>query len=130
MPPSPLSDTRVLDLTNVLAGPFACHHLAHMGAEVIKIEPPLGDSSRYGRGTYNETPEGTLGPQFVAVNRGKRSICMDLMTDQAMTALHRFLDQADVFLTNYNLTIFFVWLYIFLNCSLARIRILSNFTKK
>lgn len=97
----PLAGLTVIEMTVAVQGPAAGLYLRDMGAEVIKIEPPLGDSSRYGRGTYNETPEGTLGPQFVAVNRGKRSICMDLMTDQAMTALHRFLDQADVFLTNY-----------------------------
>ena len=93
----PLAGLTVIEMTVAVQGPAAGLYLRDMGAEVIKIEPPLGDSSRYGRGTYNETPEGTLGPQFVAVNRGKRSICMDLMTDQAMTALHRFLDQADVF---------------------------------
>ena len=97
----PLAGLTVIEMTVAVQGPAAGLYLRDMGAEVIKIEPPLGDASRYGRGTYNETPEGTFGPQFVAVNRGKRSICMDLMTDQAMTALHLFLDQADVFLTNY-----------------------------
>ena len=74
-----------------------------MGAELLKVEPPIGDSSRHGRNRNNETPEGTYGPQFVAVNRGKRSLSIDLTTDLGKKALHRLLEQADVLLTNYRM---------------------------
>ena len=72
-----------------------------MGAEVIKVEPPMGDASRYSRARQNETPPGTFGPQYVAANRGKRSICLDMSTDTGKKAMHAILSDADVFLTNY-----------------------------
>ena len=65
----PLAGLTVIEMTVAVQGPAAGLYLRDMGAEVIKIEPPLGDPSRYGRGTYNETPEGSLGPHFVAVLR-------------------------------------------------------------
>ena len=51
----PLAGLTVIEMTVAVQGPAAGLYLRDMGAEVIKIEPPLGDSSRYGRGTYNET---------------------------------------------------------------------------
>lgn len=97
----PLAGIRVVEMTIAVQGPAAGVFLADMGAEVIKVEPPLGDPSRYGRGVGNDTPPGTLGPQFVACNRGKRSVCVDLTTDLGQRALHALLAGADVFMTNY-----------------------------
>jgi crotonobetainyl-CoA:carnitine CoA-transferase CaiB-like acyl-CoA transferase len=97
----PLSGIRVIDMTLAVQGPAASLYLRDMGADVIKVEPPLGDPSRYGRGHANETPAGTLGPQFVAVNRGKRSVSMDLTTEPGRKAILALLATADVFLTNY-----------------------------
>jgi len=90
-----------VEMTVAVQGPAAALYLCDMGADVIKVEPPLGDASRYGRGRDNDTPVGTIGPQFVAVNRGKRSVCVDVTTDIGSRALHGLLAQADVFLTNY-----------------------------
>jgi hypothetical protein len=69
--PKPLEDTRVLDLTNVLAGPFCCHQLAHMGAEVIKVEAAgRGDLARQsGRGPRPERPG--HGRVFPGAERGQ-----------------------------------------------------------
>jgi crotonobetainyl-CoA:carnitine CoA-transferase CaiB-like acyl-CoA transferase len=97
----PLAGIRVVDMTIAVQGPAAGLYLADMGAEVIKVEPPLGDPSRYGRGHGNDTPEGTPGPQFVAVNRGKRSLCVDLSTESGRRAVLTLLDTADVFISNY-----------------------------
>ena len=97
----PLSGIRVVDMTLAVQGPAASLYLADMGADVIKVEPPLGDPSRYGRGHDNNTPPGTLGPQFVAVNRGKRSVSIDLSTELGRKAVLALLGTADVFLTNY-----------------------------
>jgi CoA:oxalate CoA-transferase len=97
----PLTGIRVVEMTLAVQGPAAGVYLRDMGAEVIKVEPPIGDPSRYGRGVDNPTPVGTLGPQFVAVNRGKRSVCMDLTTEAGIEALHALLAHADVFFTNY-----------------------------
>ena len=97
----PLEGITVVEMTIAVQGPAAALYLRDMGATVIKVEPPLGDASRYARGRENETPDGTMGPQFVAVNRGKRSVCLDVATDSGRRALDRLLATADVFLTNY-----------------------------
>ncbi|HEX7038178.1 MAG TPA: CoA transferase, partial [Pseudomonadales bacterium] len=97
----PLSGIRVVEMAVAVQGPAASLYLRDMGAEVVKVEPPIGDPSRYGRGHDNDTPPGTLGPQFVAVNRGKRSVCVDLTTELGRRAVLALLDSADVFLTNY-----------------------------
>ena len=99
--PEPLEGFTVVEMAVAVQGPAAALYLRDMGAEVIKVEPPLGDASRYGRARGNETPEGTIGPQFVSVNRGKRSICIDISTDDGILAVHRLLEKADVFLTNF-----------------------------
>lgn len=99
--PEPLEGILVVEMTIAVQGPAAALYLRDMGAEVVKVEPPLGDPSRYGRGRDNETPDGTMGPQFVAVNRGKRSVCLDIATQSGQRAIHALLAEADVFLTNY-----------------------------
>jgi crotonobetainyl-CoA:carnitine CoA-transferase CaiB-like acyl-CoA transferase len=97
----PLEGYTVLELAVAVQGPAAGLYLRDMGAEVLKVEPPFGDSSRHGRARNNEMPEGTFGPQFVAVNRGKRSLCIDLTTELGIKALHGLLELSDVVLTNY-----------------------------
>ena len=97
----PLEGFTVIEMTVAVQGPAAALYLRDMGAQVIKVEPPMGDASRYGRGRQNETPDGTLGPQYVAVNRGKRSVCLDAATESGLKALYLMLENADVFLTNY-----------------------------
>ena len=97
----PLAGIRVVEMTVAVQGPVASLYLCDMGAEVIKVEPPLGDPTRYMRGHDNHTPEGTLGPQFIACNRGKRSVCMDLDTELGLQAMLKLLETADVLLTNY-----------------------------
>ena len=73
----PLHGIRVLDLTNVLAGPFACHQLAHMGADVIKIETRgSGDLARQ-LGADRALNEAYMGVSFLAQNAGKRSVTLD-----------------------------------------------------
>lgn len=97
----PLEGITVVEMTIAVQGPAAALYLRDMGAEVIKVEPPVGDPSRYGRGRDNDTPLGTMGPQFVAVNRGKRSVCVDLSTELGVRAVLELLAKANVFLTNY-----------------------------
>ncbi len=99
--PEPLDGITVIEMTLAVQGPAAGLYLRDMGAQVIKVEPPLGDPSRYARGRQNETPKGTIAPQYVAVNRGKRSICIDLKTDAGAKVMQALLATADVFLTNY-----------------------------
>ena len=87
----PLDGLRVLELTHVMAGPFCGQVLADMGADVIKVEPPgSGDSSRRSMGTG----------AFLAVNRNKRSVALDLKDDAHREAFHRLAARADVLLEN------------------------------
>lgn len=90
----PLSGIRVVDLSTVVMGPYASQWLADLGAEVIKVETPEGDSTRR---TGPATEEG-MSAIFLGVNRGKKSVVLNLKQPAAQAALHRLLDTADVFL--------------------------------
>ena len=74
--PGPLEGVKVIDLTAVLLGPFATQHLADMGADVIKVEPPEGDLLRLSGGSMGR--DKSMGPIYMAANRNKRSLCLDL----------------------------------------------------
>src|SRR5881275_1299772 len=91
-----LAGLRVVDLTQVMAGPFCAMLLADFGADVIKIEPPDGDSTRTMPGAI-----GTDSPSFNAVNRGKRSVVLDLKTAAGRQALARLARSVDVLVENY-----------------------------
>ncbi len=97
----PLRGVRVLDLTNVLAGPFACHQLAHMGADVIKVEARgTGDLARQ-LGADTELNKAHMGVSFLAQNPGKRSITLDLKTDKGKEVFRRLVRSADVVMENF-----------------------------
>ncbi|MGD2045553.1 MAG: CoA transferase [Gemmatimonadota bacterium] len=91
---APLSDIRVCDLTQNLAGPYCSQILADLGATVIKIEPPGGDMVR----AWGPPFWGTGGALYLSVARGKRSIVLDLKTDAGMDLLRRIAGGCDVFL--------------------------------
>jgi CoA:oxalate CoA-transferase len=95
--PGPLEGIRVLDLTWVLAGPFASMILCDLGADVIKVErPPYGDAARLtgpfldGQSCY-----------FFSINRGKRSICLDLKTERGKELFLRLVEASDVVMENF-----------------------------
>jgi formyl-CoA transferase len=99
-----LQGLRVLDLTQMLAGPFATMLLADQGADVIKIEPPGGDRTRRnGPWLPGALPfdEGGFGAYFGSVNRNKRSIVIDLKTETGRAQLLAMVAQADVLVENY-----------------------------
>ena len=85
--PEPLEGITVIEMTIAVQGPAAALYLRDMGAEVIRIEPPIGDGTRYLNGRQNERQEGSMGSQFVAVNRGKRSVCLDIHSDLGFKAV-------------------------------------------
>jgi len=95
--PGPLEGIRVLDLTWVLAGPFASMILCDLGADVIKVErPPYGDAAR------------TTGPivngescYFFSINRGKKSVCLDLKSERGKELFLRLVDLSDVVMENF-----------------------------
>ena len=96
--PGPLHGVRVIDLTAVLLGPFATQHLADMGADVIKVEPPGGDLLRASGGALGKDPG--MGPIYMAANRNKRSICLDLKNPEAVDLLKSMVETADIFIHN------------------------------
>jgi formyl-CoA transferase len=91
-----LDGLRVLDVTQVMAGPFCAMQLCDMGADVIKVEPPEGDSTRRMAGA-----RGTDSPSFNAVNRGKRGIVLNLKTPAAQEAFRRLARRSDIVIENY-----------------------------
>ncbi len=97
--PAPLSGVRVVELAHWMAGPAAGGVLADWGAEVIKIEPPGGDPMRRLFGTLGLNPDAPNGA-FLAANRGKRSIEIEVKTQAGREVLDRLLEGADVLLTN------------------------------
>lgn len=97
----PLKGIRVLDLTNVLAGPFCCHQLAHMGADVIKVEVPgSGDLARQ-LGADADLNQKLMGVSFLAQNPGKRSMTLNLKNTAAREAFLKLVSSADVLVENF-----------------------------
>lgn len=94
----PLAGIRVLDVSQVMAGPFCCMLLGDMGADVIKVEPPaVGDSSRRSMGFRLK---GDDSPGFLALNRNKRSITLDLKDAADRGVFHDLVRTADVVVEN------------------------------
>src|ERR1044072_2477662 len=97
----PLSGVRVLDLTNVLAGPFCCHQLAHMGADVIKGETPgSGDLARQ-LGADAELNRKLMGVSFLAQNPGKRSITINLKRPRGKEVFRKLVAKSEVVVENF-----------------------------
>jgi crotonobetainyl-CoA:carnitine CoA-transferase CaiB-like acyl-CoA transferase len=103
--PGPLSHIRVLDLSRVLAGPWAGQNLADMGAEVIKVERPVkGDDSRAFGPPWLKDQEGkptSEASYFLAANRGKKSITANLSNPEAQAMLRELAKSCDVVIENY-----------------------------
>jgi crotonobetainyl-CoA:carnitine CoA-transferase CaiB-like acyl-CoA transferase len=98
----PLAGLRVIDLSTVLAGPYATMLLADLGADVIKVEPPSGDSTRgWGPPWVGDEHEGTrTAAYYLAVNRNKRSVRLDVRHQAGAEILRRLLTDADVLVEN------------------------------
>ena len=96
--PLPLQGIRVLDVSQVMAGPFACMLLADLGADVIKVEPPEGDQTRGAMGFKMKGPD-SMG--FLNMNRNKRSLVLDLKTQAGKEAFYELVKTADVVVENY-----------------------------
>jgi len=90
----PLAGVLVVDLTAMVMGPYATQVMADMGADVIKVEPPAGDNTRF----VSQGPAPGMSGVFVNVNRGKRSIVLDLRDKADRDALQQLVSRADVFI--------------------------------
>ena len=86
---------RVIDMTSVLSGPFCTWLLSTMGADVIKVENPAGDMAR-----TSPPFEDDISLYFASLNRNKRSIVLDLKSDEGRRILHKLIETADVFVEN------------------------------
>src|SRR3954470_20118980 len=97
--PLPLQGVRVLDISQVMAGPYACMLLGDLGADVIKIQPPgTGDQTHGGVG-FKMRGADSLG--VLHMNRNKRSIARDLKTEAGKDLLKRLAKDADILVENY-----------------------------
>ncbi len=101
--PGPLRGVRVVDCSTVLAGPYATMLLGDLGADVIKVEPPDGDATRgWGPPWVGNAADGTqTAAYYLAVNRNKRSIRLDLRQDAGRDVLRRLVGGADVLVENF-----------------------------
>src|SRR6188508_283315 len=101
MTSAPLDGIRIIDASRVLAGPFAAMLLGDLGADVVKVEPPEGDETRRGGPPWWGDPADGRSAYFASVNRNKRSVVLDLRTDDGRARLDRLLASADVLVHNY-----------------------------
>ena len=92
-----LEGVRIVDLTTVVFGPYCTQLLAELGAEVVKIEGKGGDAFRYAQ-KWSVTPG--MGPGFMALNHGKKSVVLDLKNEPDLATMRQLLSGADVFVTN------------------------------
>lgn len=93
----PLQGVRVIDLTQFVLGPYCTQTLGDLGADVIKVEEPSGDRQR----TAGKAPVSkTMGPTFVALNRNKRSVALDLKDEPGRKALRKLIATGDIFIHN------------------------------
>lgn len=96
----PLAGIRVLDLSRILAGPYCSQVLCDYGADVIKIEHPLsGDDTRSWGPPFAD--KSRLSAYFMSVNRGKRSVCVDLKKEAGKQLIRRLAEQCDVLIENF-----------------------------
>lgn len=95
--PGPLDGVKIVDISAIIAGPMATGLLADQGADVIKVEPPgIGDLCRWLGPSRNG-----IGAMFAAVNRNKRSICLNLKDERGKAVLRELVKDADVFVQNF-----------------------------
>ncbi len=96
----PLAGARIVDLTQALAGPFCTMLLADLGADVVKVEPPAGDMTRFSGPFTRDDEERAYGGYFASINRNKRGIVLDLKTPEGRDALLALVDRADALVEN------------------------------
>jgi crotonobetainyl-CoA:carnitine CoA-transferase CaiB-like acyl-CoA transferase len=101
-PAGPLAGLRVVDCSTVLAGPYCTMLLGDLGAEVVKVEPPEGDATRgWGPPWVGEAAGQRTAAYYLAVNRNKRSLRLDLKATDGAAVLERLLERGDVVVENF-----------------------------
>ena len=92
-----LSGVKIVDLTSVVFGPYATQILADYGAEVIKIETPTGDVARY---TSQSSKSKGMSPTHLTLNRGKKSVALNLKDADDAEVMRQLIAEADIFIHN------------------------------
>jgi crotonobetainyl-CoA:carnitine CoA-transferase CaiB-like acyl-CoA transferase len=96
-----LAGIRVLDLTHMLSGPYGAMILADLGADMIKVEPPHGEGTRKLLATDPNNSIDGMGAYFLTLNRNKRSVCIDLKSEQGLKVFYDLVKNADVVINNF-----------------------------
>jgi len=97
--PPPLNGIKVVDFTRVIAGPVAALILSDLGAEVVKLEHPQGGDDTRG---YRPPDYKGLSPAFLAYNRGKQSVAIDLQTPLGLATARELINKADIVIENFS----------------------------
>lgn len=100
---APLNGLRVIDMSRILAGPWMGQAFADLGADVIKVEAPSGDDTRNWGPPFIERDGDTTAAYFYSCNRGKRSICIDLASEEGQETVRALVADADVLIENFKL---------------------------
>src|SRR5262245_59929317 len=96
-----LSDIKIIDLTQMLAGPYGTMMLADQGAQVIKVEPLTGDTTRQAGAFRPEDKTRALGGYFQSIKRNNESVCLDLKSEAGKAALKALVKDADAVVENF-----------------------------
>ena len=104
-PTGPLTGLRIVDFTRALAGPFCTMLLADLGADVIKVEPPEGDFSRFSEPYPEDDTEKAFGGYFASINRNKRGVMLDLRLPEERDRALALIDTADAVVENFRVGI-------------------------
>ena len=97
----PLSGVTVIDLTHMLSGPYCGMILADLGAETVKVEPLQGEGTRKLLATDPENSLDGMGAYFITLNRNKKSVCIDLKSEEGLQVFYELVKQADVVVNNF-----------------------------
>ncbi|MBU2979356.1 CoA transferase [Alteromonas sp. C1M14] len=97
----PLSGITVIDLTHMLSGPYCGMILADLGAETIKVEPLQGEGTRKLLATDPENSLDGMGAYFITLNRNKKSVCIDLKSEEGLNVFYELVKKADVVVNNF-----------------------------
>ncbi|WP_371196019.1 CaiB/BaiF CoA transferase family protein [Glaciecola sp. SC05] len=97
----PLAGLRIIDLTHMLSGPYCSMILADLGADTIKVEPLQGEGTRKLLATDPENSLNGMGAYFITLNRNKRSVCMDLKTEDGLALFYDLVKESDVVINNF-----------------------------
>ncbi len=100
-PNKPLAGVRILDLTHMLSGPYGAMILADLGADVIKVEPLQGEGTRKLLASDPNNSIAGMGAYFLTLNRNKRSVCIDLKSDDGLQLFYELVKESDVVINNF-----------------------------